>query len=267
MGRPVIMVEWHLGTMGFGYKDWEGVFYPEGLAPRDYLAHYSTVFDAVELDSTFYGTPRPEYVERWAAITPPHFSFCAKAPRLVTHDLRLVEAQEPMMEFLDTMRLLGDKLGVILIQLAPDYSFTMVHKLAVFLRQLPKDIRYAVEFRHPSWHTTATGQLLQNQDVAWASTDYIHLPQRVFVTTDFVYIRWIGEHGRYGTKDHERVDMTPRLEEWWADIQNRRQGVQAVYGFFNNDYAGHSPATCNRFKAIAGLPVVDSRPPQQGRLL
>jgi uncharacterized protein YecE (DUF72 family) len=260
------MIDWHLGTMGFSFKDWEGVFYPEGLAPRDYLFHYSTVFDAVELDGTFYGTPRPEYVERWAAITPAGFSFCAKAPRLVTHDLRLVEAMEPMTEFLDTMRLLGDKLGIVLLQLPPDYTFTMVHKLAVFLRQLPKDIRYAVEFRHPSWHAAATGQLLQNYGVAWASTDYIHLPQRVYVTADFIYIRWIGEHGRYESKDYERVDMTSRLEQWLADIQSRSRGLQAVYGFFNNDYAGHAPATCNRFKAIAGLPVTDSRPPQQGRL-
>ena len=261
------MAEWHLGTMGFSYKDWEGVFYPAGLPAREYLAYYSTIFDAVELDSTFYGTPRPEYVERWATITPSHFTFCAKTPSLVTHDLRLVEAIEPMTDFLDTMRLLGDKLGVILIQLPPDYTFTMIHKLAVFLRQLPEDIQFAVEFRHPSWHATATGQLLQNQGVGWVSTEYIHLPQRVYVTTDFIYIRWIGEHGRFETKDHERVDMTPQLEKWWADIQSRQGDLRAVYGFFNNDYAGHGPATCNRFKEIAGLPVTSGRPPQQGRLL
>jgi uncharacterized protein YecE (DUF72 family) len=86
------------------------------------------------------------------------------------------------------------------------------------------------------------------------------------VTSDFIYIRWIGEHGRYQTKDHEQVDMTPQLEKWWADIQSRQRELRAVYGFFNNDYAGHGPATCNRFKEIAGLPATSSRPPQQGRL-
>lgn len=262
------MRRWYLGTMGFSYKDWEGVFYPDGLAPRDYLAHYSRFFNAVELDSTFYGIPRPEYVERWAAVTPPEFKFCVKTPREITHERRLVEAEETMGAFLTTIGRLEEKLGLILIQLPPDFSFGHIHQLAVFLRHLPDEFRYAIEFRHPSWHATATGQLLQNHGVCWASTDYIHLPQRVYVTNDIIYIRWIGHHGQYETKDHERVDMTERLEGWWKDIQSRlAEGVQTVYGFFNNDYAGHSPATCNRFKEIVGLPTKPLRPPQQGRLL
>jgi len=260
------MLNWHLGTIGFSYKDWNGVFYPAGLVARDYLVHYSRVFDTVELDSTFYGTPRPEYVERWAAVTPDDFTFCVKTPREVTHDHRLIDAAEPMESFLNVISLLGRKLSVILIQLPPDMGFAYIHKLAVFLRGLPDDFRYAVEFRHPSWHTMATGQLLQNQDVCWVSTDYIHLPKRVYVTTDFIYIRWIGKHGQYELKDHERVDMTPRLETWHEDIQSRQEGVRSIYGFFNNDYAGHSPATCNRFKEIAGLPTNPTQPPQQPSL-
>lgn len=261
-----IMIDWRLGTMGFSYKDWNGVFYPDGMSSRDRLAYYSRIFEAVELDSTFYGTPREEYVERWAAVTPPNFTFCAKTPREITHERRLEDSGERMGKFLSTMRLLGDKLGVILIQLPPDMTFGHIHKLAVFLRELPDNLRFAVEFRHPSWHATATGQLLENHNVCWASTDYKFLPQRVFVTTDFVYIRWIGRHGQYELKDHERVDLTPRLQEWWEDIQNRSESIQALYGFFNNDYAGHAPATCNRFKEIAGLPTKQLRPPQQGRL-
>jgi uncharacterized protein YecE (DUF72 family) len=260
------MLEWRLGTMGFSYKDWNGVFYPDGMATRDYLAYYSRKFEAVELDSTFYGTPRAEYVERWAEVTPPNFTFCAKTPREITHERRLEDSDELMRDFLNTMRLLGDKLGVILIQLPPDMAFSHIHKLAVFLRDLPAGFRYAVEFRHPSWHATATGQLLQNNNVCWASTEYRFLPQRVFVTTDFVYIRWIGRHGEYEVKDHERVDMTPRLQEWWGDINSRSGEIVAAYGFFNNDYAGHAPATCNRFKEIAGLPTTRLQPPQQGRL-
>ncbi len=261
------MLSWHLGTMGFSYKDWNAVFYPDGLAQRDYLAHYSRVFDAVELDSTFYGTPRTEYVERWAEVTPPEFTFCVKTPRDVTHERRLENAQEPMAEFLDTMSLLGDKLGAVLIQLPPDLTFTYIHKLAVFLRQLPDRYRYAVEFRHPSWHTTATGQLLQNHKVCWVSTDYVHLPQRVYVTTDFIYVRWIGRHGQYALKDRERTDPTQRLQAWYEDIHTRRDQFSTVFGFFNNDFAGHAPATCNRFKTIVGLPTQRRQPPQQGRLL
>ncbi len=261
------MLNWHLGTIGFSYKDWNAVFYPAGLQPRDYLAHYSQIFNAVELDSTFYGTPKPEYVERWARVTPPEFTFCVKAPKEITHEMRLVGVEGLLDSFLATMRLLGQKLGVILFQLPPDFTFAQIHVLAVFLRNLPPGIRYAVEFRHPSWNTTATQQLLQNQNVCWVSADYKHLPRKVFVTTDFIYIRWIGRHGQYEIKNHERIDPTPQLRTWWDDIQIQMQNIETVYGFFNDDFSGHAPATCNRFKRMVGLAVRDTKPPQQGRLL
>jgi uncharacterized protein YecE (DUF72 family) len=259
---------WHLGTMGFSYKDWEGVFYPPGLPRRDYLAYYGEYFNAVELDSSFYGTPRPEYVIRWAQMTPDDFTFCPKMPREITHELRLRNAGAETTAFLDAMRLLGDKLGPILIQFPPDFSREQIGALAAFLRQLPTDLRYAVEFRHRSWHATATGVLLQQHDVAWVSTEYVHMPQRVYVTADFLYIRWLGRHGTYDTKDHERVDKTERLQAWLEDIRSRQdEGIETVYGFFNDEYAGFAPATCQKLKRLLGLPTKPLQPPQQGRLL
>ncbi|MFN2188512.1 MAG: DUF72 domain-containing protein, partial [Candidatus Promineifilaceae bacterium] len=232
------MVSWHLGTMGFGFKDWNGVFYPEGVSSRDYLVHYSKIFDSVELDSTFYGTPKPEYVERWAAVTPDNFKFCVKVPREITHDLRLEGAEDKMLHFIETMAILGEKLGVILIQLPPDYTFNQIHSLAVFLRQLPRDHRFAVEFRHRSWVNTATGQLLQNNHVCWAAADYIHMPKRLTPTTDILYIRWIGRHGRFDSHDVELDSRLPDLEKWLEEILENLNGVISVYGFFNNDYTG-----------------------------
>ena len=261
------MVKWHLGTMGFGFKEWNSVFYPEGVSSRDYLIHYSKIFDSVELDSTFYGTPRPEYVERWAAVTPDNFEFCVKVPREITHDLRLKGAGEQMKAFVDTMAILGPKLGVILIQLPPDFSSNQIYSLATFLRQLPSDFRFAVEFRHQSWQNAATSQLLRNHNVCWAAADYIHMPKIVTATADFLYIRWIGRHGRFDSHDVERETRLPDLEKWLERIRSQLAGVIAVYGFFNNDYTGHSPVTVNRFKQLLGLPVVDTQPPQQGRLL
>ncbi len=80
---------WYLGTVGFSYKDWDGVFYPTGTSPRNYLPRYSKIFGAVELDSTFYGTPPEDRVRQWATITPAEFKFCVKTPRQITHDMRL----------------------------------------------------------------------------------------------------------------------------------------------------------------------------------
>lgn len=261
------MTTWCLGTMGFSYKDWEGVFYPAGTPARDYLAHYSQVFNAVELDSTFYGTPRVEVVQRWAAVTPDNFKFCAKTPREITHDLGLAAAEEPMLAFVDVMRHLGDKLGVILLQFSPDFTYAHFNTLAHFLRHLPRDASYAVEFRHSSWRTPGVGELLRHEGVAWAAADFFDQPRYLHVTADFLYIRWIGRHGRFPSHTSEQVDMTPRLQEWWPRLQKHLDEVHTIYGFFNNDYEGYAPATAARWKALVGLTAESSPPtPQQGKL-
>lgn len=262
--------KWHLGTMGFGYKEWQGVFYPDGLAARNYLAYYGERFGAVEIDSTFYGTPAPETVTRWTAVTPPHFTFCTKTPRTISHDHRLLpDAYGQMDHFLATMRGLADKLGAVLIQLPPDFTTQEQPVLAQFLERLPADLRFAVEFRHRSWEETAesTADLLQTHRICWATADYIHLSHTIRPTTDFLYLRFIGPHGQFSSKDRELVDKTAVLEAWWQQMQTHLPLMAHVYGFFNNDYAGYSPATCNRFKRIVGLGVEEIRPLQQGRLL
>lgn len=263
------MTTWYLGTMGFAYEPWRGVFYPPGAAPRAYLAYYSRVFNAVELDSTFYGAPRPATLRQWAAQTPPDFRFCPKTPREITHEHGLDPArgaEDAMRAFLDTLRLLGPRLGPVLIQLPPSFGPEQGETLARFLAALPRDLRYAVELRHRGWYTPATAGLLRSFGVAWVCLDYLDLPRQVQVTADFLYIRWVGQHGRWEQRGREEIDVTPQLRWWWEQLQPALSHVREVYGFFNDDYAGYAPATCNRFKAMAGLPVIEPEIPQQGAL-
>lgn len=252
--------------MGFGYKEWVGAFYPAGMQPRSFLAHYSQLFNAVEIDTTFYGVPGAEQVQRWTAVTPPDFAFCVKTPRHITHELRLVNALEPMREFLEVVRLLEGKLHVVLIQFPPDFDYANFNIVRTFLKELPTGFRYAVEFRHRSWETPGTAVLLTDYDAAWVSADYIHMPRQVKRTTDFIYLRFIGPHGQFVTKDKELVDKTAVLQTWYQHLQPHLDEVAAVYGFFNNDYSGFSPKTCNRFKEIVGVGGDEIRPLQQGRL-
>jgi uncharacterized protein YecE (DUF72 family) len=262
----IIMAHWYLGTIGFSYKDWDGVFYPVGTPSRSYLAHYGKIFNAVELDSTFYGTPPSKRVQHWSASVPQNFRFCVKTPRQITHELRLIEAKEAMGQFLDVVRLFGEKLGAILIQLPPSFTAGQIDTVDAFLTALPPSLPYAIEFRHESWYTSETAALLKFHDVCWSSTEYLNLPKQISLTSDFLYIRWLGRHGQFERKDHEQLDVSPQLQ-WWRDqIRPHLSQVKALYGFFNNDYAGHSPATCNQFKAIAGLPHKYPQLPQQGRL-
>lgn len=248
------MSEYFLGTMGFGYQDWVGVFYPEKFRSQNFLSYYSRKFNSVELDTTFYGVPRTSKVAQWAASVPDNFKFCAKLPRQITHEKGLREAQAELDEFVDAMKGLGDKLGVLLIQLPPSFTFAELESLREFLALLPKEVRFAVEFRHASWLQPQTEELLKLHQICWATTEFPGLPNEVKRTCDFLYIRWIGQHGTYDRHSHERVDKTSSLI-WWKDqIQPHLDHVSEVYGFFNNDYAGYAVGTCNKFKEILGMP-------------
>lgn len=249
--------DWYLGTMGFSYKQWQGVFYPAGLAARHYLSYYAERFNSVEMDSTFYGTPPAERVQRWAQITPPGFKICPKTPRQFTHERPLAHTMSSMQAFVDTMRGLNEKLGPILIQLPPAFTFIERPSLATFLTHLPTDVRFAVEFRHRSWERPETADLLAQHNICWCSTDYIHLKKEIRQTTDFLYLRFIGPHGQFATKDKELIDKTEALQKWQRQIEAKKGDVNTIYGFFNNDYAGYSPATCNKFKQLAGLSPSD----------
>jgi uncharacterized protein YecE (DUF72 family) len=259
-------MKWYIGTMGFGYKPWQGVFYPDKLPKAQQLGYYATRFNALEMDSTFYGTPRATSVEKWRQETPEEFRFCPKAPRDITHDLRLAAAsQSLLMGFLDTMRLLGDRLGPILFQFPPDFTAAERDALAAFLPWLPRDLRFAVELRHKSWWSEETANLFRAPSVCWAAADYIFLPKEIRRTADFLYLRFLGRHGRFDEKTHEQVDKTEELGEWRARIEAHEAEAPLVYAFFNDDYAGHAPATANRLKRLLGQPVEEG-PPQQGRL-
>jgi uncharacterized protein YecE (DUF72 family) len=266
-------MNWHLGTMGFAYQDWEGGFYPESMPARRYLGHYSRFYNALEIDSTFYGTPSKDVITRWRTTVPDDFIFCLKTPRMITHELGLVNAIGDMNSFLETVSQLDEHLGVVLLQFPPAFRIDRLQVLSEFLDKLPPDIRFAVEFRDQSWYTAADAEgnllvesTLSHCSISWASTDYPGVPSKIYRTAPFLYIRWIGHHGRYQNHSAERVDLTPRLEWWWRHIKRHTSQDDKVYGFFNNDYAGHAPATCKRFKTIAGIHIEDIRPPRQGRL-
>src|SRR5687767_15707825 len=154
-------MDWRLGTVGFGYADWSGVFYPAGMKPGDYLSFYARHFDTVELDTTFHATPTPERVRRWAEATPDGFRFCVKTPKEVTHAPgpgSVATRVRPMLEFLDAVRGFGEKLGVVLVQFPPSFEASGAKDLRGFLAALPTDVRYAVEFRSDSWDTEATAE-------------------------------------------------------------------------------------------------------------
>jgi uncharacterized protein YecE (DUF72 family) len=247
------MTHWYLGTIGFSYKEWVGAFYPTGTSQRGFLSYYSKIFNVVELDTTFHSIPHQTTVQSWCNSSPTEFRFCLKTPRRITHELELKSAQGLMIDFIDSLRPLGEKLGPILIQLPPRYSQENYSLLGEFLESLPHTHQFAVEFRHVSWYNKKTARLLTQHGICWVTTEFPKLPKEIIPTSNFIYIRWIGVNGLYQHHTHERVDKTNELRRWLENIRPISENVSRVYGFFNNDYAGFAAGTCKRFKLIAGL--------------
>ncbi|MBM3263273.1 MAG: DUF72 domain-containing protein [candidate division Zixibacteria bacterium] len=255
-------VDTYIGTIGWTYKDWLGVFYPHDMNPRDFLGHYASVFDSVEIDSTFYHIPRPEVVMAWHARTPSSFRFTAKVPGAITHRHTLADIDDLLTPFLSSMALLGERLGCLLVQLPPAFRHTedTFARVASFLERLPtEDFRFAMEFRHPSWIAPQTFDLLRKHNVAWTLQDHPTLMPPVFeLTADFAYIRWMGdnEDPRISHVSAIVVDRTQELISWADRLRHDiLPRVHTLFGFFNNHFSGHSPASCNQMKRVLGLPV------------
>ena len=164
--RPVF----HIGTSGFGYREWMGKFYPRGLKAPGLLPYYAARFDASEINSSFYRMPRASVLKTWAKATPPGFSFSFKAPASITHLRRLHEAKAPARTFLKTIGAVGPKLGVAVFQLPPNFKKDLP-RLEAFLAVLPKGRRCAFEFRHKSWFDDGVLEALRGAGAALCVND------------------------------------------------------------------------------------------------
>jgi uncharacterized protein YecE (DUF72 family) len=238
----------YLGTSGWSYADWEGTLYPPGTTPARRLAENVKHFTTVEIDSTFCGTPRGTTVERWRKVPPRGFLFAAKFPQEVTHERNLVDARSEAEGFVHTMQALEDRLGPLLLQLPPSFTVEGMGVLEDFLSTLPQGPRYAVEVRHRSWLGSDLPALLREHGVALALIDYPRMPRLEEATTDFAYIRWLGNRREFPEgHTHPKKDRDDDLL-WWAGVVDRflSEGRE-VFAYANNHYQNHSPSTLQRF--------------------
>jgi uncharacterized protein YecE (DUF72 family) len=255
MPGPVV----HIGTQGWNYDAWVGPFYPTGTRAADFLTVYARAFDTVEVDSTFYAIPAVKTVRAWAERTPPHFRFALKMPQEITHEARLRgPAVETMRHFFDRARELEEKLGPVLMQLSPEFLPNELPALAQFLPELPSDVQVAVEFRHRGWITDGVLALLAEHGVALALTDARWVPRRTMLslaarpTADFLYLRWMGPNRDIVDYSRIQVDRTRELELWAQALKTIAPRVRTAYGYVNNHFAGHSPASARELQRMLG---------------
>ena len=238
----------YLGTSGWSYADWEGTIYPPGIPPAGRLAEYVKHFATVEIDSTFYGTPRGTTVERWRKVAPRGFHYAAKFPSEITHDRNLVNSRSEAECFVRTMQALGDRLGPLLLQLPPDFTVEGMEVLNTFLRELPEGPRYAVEVRHRSWVGSNLPELLRERGAALTLVDHPRMPRLEEATTDFSYIRWLGNRREFPSgHTHLKKDRDDDLLWWAGVVDSFLEERKTVFAYANNHYQNHSPSTIEQF--------------------
>jgi len=222
-----------VGTSGWNYPHWRGRFYPEELAPSAWLGYFARHFPTVEVNNTFYRLPESQTFSSWRASARGSFVFAVKASRFITHIKRLRQARRPVRRLLVRAGHLGRRLGPILFQLPPNDRLDEA-RLASFLDGLPAGPRYAVEFRHESWHRESVYGMLRRRRVACCVSDGARIPLRIVRTAPFAYIRLHGPQG-IGAGRYTR----PALRDWARTLRDLVR-VGSAYIYFNNDQDGYA---------------------------
>jgi uncharacterized protein YecE (DUF72 family) len=240
----IVVANLLFGTSGWSYKEWVGPVYPRNTRMFSFYAQF---FQTAEINSTFYAYPKQSVIYGLNRVSPPSFVFSAKLPRIITHQKRLdlqQKVENYLFRFLDLLQPLyaSGKLGCLLIQLPPSFQYPQDQKnLAAFLEILPQSYDFAVEFRNLSWLRDDTWRLLTKHEVAYCIVDEPLLPPDVQVTTDFAYFRWHGHGSRLWYDYHY---SQPELQAWVPRIEDTRDRVSKIYGYFNNHFHGYAVENC-----------------------
>jgi len=257
----------YLGTSSWSSADWVGPFYPANLKPGQFIEAYARRFRAVEIDATYYSIPGRSVVAAWREKTPPGFIFAAKVPSVITHQKVLKDCQQEFTTFLQTMELLGDRLGPLLLQFPYFNKNTFASRdqfeklLRPFLKTLPQGFQFALEIRNKNWISWDFLELLREHSVAYALVAQSWMPRidtlakaLDIVTGEFFYARFIGD--RQGierkTQKWDRLveDKTQEMTVWTNELKKIVNKGVRTYAFFNNHYAGFAPGSVKLFEDL-----------------
>jgi uncharacterized protein YecE (DUF72 family) len=241
-----------IGTSGWHYQHWsDGIFYPKGMKPSDWLTYYGQHFDSVEINNTFYRLPARGVFEKWHDTTPANFTFAVKASRFITHMKKLAHPEEHVALLLEHASGLGEKLHVVLFQLPPSWTFdrARLERLCDFLsrQQFVPGLRTALEVRHESWYGEACLDVLRRYKVALVLADWPTCPVEGPLTTDFVFVRRHGPGRLYASSytDAFLRREAQRMRTWVAEGKR-------VYVYFNNDADGYAVKNALRLREMLG---------------
>ncbi len=259
------------GTM-WGIPKWKGKIFPEKTPVKDFASHYCQQFGCIELNATHYRIHPPATIEKWKALAPQDFRFCPKWPQLITHYRRFNNSDGLTDEFLEAVMHFGENLGPCFLQLPPNYTQKYAARLREYLKTLPRDIKIAVEYRHPDWFTGS-----EEVEKTWTLMQELGIGAVVSDTSgrrDAVHMRltapWMVM--RYGGNNLDSTDRD-RLEDWALRIKSwAENGLEAFYLLVHQENSILTPETCVMFNELLSEHCgIETKTPQfysnQGALL
>jgi uncharacterized protein YecE (DUF72 family) len=232
------MTTFWIGTSGYNYKEWRGNFYPSDLAEPEMLKYYAQRFATVEINYTFYRMPTVRTLQGWAKETPEIFTFTLKAPRRITHDLRLRDAGDVVTYFCDTAKVLKTKLGAMLFQLPPFLKKDLA-RLEDFLHQLPPGCRPAFEFRNQTWFSDDVFECLRRFDAALCIAEHDERSAPFEQTANFGYFR---------LRKSEYTDAD--LAAWVQRLEDAADRWSEAFIYFKHEEAGKGPLFAAKLAAL-----------------
>jgi len=274
------LAQFRHGTSSWSEAAWNGVFYPRGMKPGDYLAFYATQFTSVEADNTYYRVPGVPLVRGWRDKTPTGFTLSAKFPRSIVHcgqgekpdGTRVLVREHTASDterFLEAMRELGDKAGPLVLQF-PYFNRDafaslpqFLERLDPYLASLPSGFRYGVEVRNKNWLTKPFFDVLRAHRVAWVAVDLKYMPHPLDMgadidpfTADFAYARLIGDRAAVEAAtdkmDHVVIDQSARIDRWAEWLARAIPRTSETFAYANNHFAGFAPETIRELARKVG---------------
>lgn len=227
----------HMGTSGWSYKHWKGIFYPEKLAATRYLNFYAQYYDVTEVNTSFYHIPRKTTVENWLRQVPDGFLFCPKLSRYITHLKKLHDAEPLLEKFFEVFDSSRKSLGPVLIQLPANLHFhaEVAGPFFEILHKKYKQYHFAIEIRHKSWLEEESIALMKQHKITLVFAHSDRFPYDEIITAKHIYLRFHGPGRLYGSSYPDKM-----LREYAKKIVQWQKDGHTIWVFFNNDMNGYA---------------------------
>jgi uncharacterized protein YecE (DUF72 family) len=238
----------HIGTSGWSYKHWKGIFYPPKLKATDWIRFYSDHFPCAEINGSFYKLPTEETVIEWTHKVPSNFVFCPKMSRFLTHMKKLKDPEEPLQRFFKIFGPMKKMMGPVLLQLPEilKFNYDKTEHLYQLMKSKYKKYNFVMEVRHPSWLQEESLTLMAKYDIGLViSQSGERFPYSETITAKNIYVRFHGPHALYASSysDGMLKDFAKKFKKW------EKEG-HVIWAFFNNDIHGYAFKDAKRLLKI-----------------